>query len=166
MRLTRKAAAVAVIAAAGAVMTSAPAFAAAGGAVQRYQTTTTSYQVMVLGTYEHDYTVTTNPCDGSISITGSTPTSSGYYTTETVTGTQSNGVISFASTYDGPYNPGYSYSGSFPVGGGALSGDYTGTVTQTATSSTTYANHGQFVSDSGGGSDAAHSCIGMPVSNN
>jgi hypothetical protein len=139
------------------------ASAAPGGAVARYQATTTTYQVMVLGTYEHDYTVTNNPCDGSITITGATPTDSGYYTTETLTGTQSAGTISFHSVYDGPYNPGYHYDGSFPVGGGALSGDYTGTVTQTSTSTTSYANHGQYVSSQGGGDDAAHSCIGMPV---
>src|SRR4051795_9694113 len=84
--------------------------AAPGGSVARYQVTSTSYTVMVLGTYEHDYTVTTNPCDGSVSIAGSTPVNSGYYTTETITGALSNGVVSYTSSYDGPYSPGYSYN--------------------------------------------------------
>ena len=30
----------------------------------------------------------------------------------------------------------------------------------------TYKNHGEFVSSQGGGSDAAHSPIGMPVNSN
>lgn len=159
-----KAAAVAGAAASVIVLGSATsALAAPGGAVARYQVTTTSYTVMVLGTYEHDYSVTTNPCDGTISITGATPADSGYYTTETVAGTLSNGVISYTSVYDGPYNPGYSYNGSFPVAGGALGGDYTGTVTNNGSTETSFANHGQYVSSVGGGSDAAHSCIGMPV---
>ena len=29
--------------------------------------------------------------------------------------------------------------------------------------STNYKNHGEYVSSQGGGSDAAHSCIGMPI---
>lgn len=145
------------------VIGASSAMAAPGGTVARNQVTTATYKVMVLDTYEHDYTVTTNPCDGSISITGSTPADSGYYTTETLTGSLSSGVISFNSVYDGPYNPGYTYAGNFPVGGGALGGDYTGTVTQTGSSSSTYSNHGQYVSAVGGGSDAAHSCVGMPV---
>ena len=29
--------------------------------------------------------------------------------------------------------------------------------------SSNYRNHGEYVSSQGGGSDAAHSCIGMPI---
>src|SRR5450759_5301644 len=89
--------------------------AAAAGGVQRNQVTTTSYTVSVLDTYIHNYTVTTNPCDGTVAITGATPVASGYYTAETITGTLASGVIWFTSTYDGPYSPGYSYMGNFPV---------------------------------------------------
>ncbi|MCU0483994.1 MAG: hypothetical protein MUC54_06975 [Chloroflexi bacterium] len=128
----------------------------------RYQVTTTTYDIAVLDTYHHLYTVTLNPCDGSIAITGATAPGV-YYTTETVTGTLAGGVISFSSTYDGPYNPGYTWSGSFPVGGGALSGQYTGTVTMTGTTSTAHRNHGEYVAATGGGADAAHACIGMPI---
>jgi len=136
---------------------------AAGGGVARYQFDTTSYSIAVLDTYMHTFVVTANPCDGSIAITGSTPADGGYYTTETVTGTLANGVISFSSTYDGPYNPGFTWSGSFPVAGGALSGQYTGTVVAGPTTFSTFKNHGDYVSSQGGGPDAAHSCIGMPI---
>lgn len=146
-------------------VSAAPAL-AAGGAPARYQVGTTTYTVAVLDTYMHTFVVTANPCDGSIAITGSTPADSGYFTTETVTGTLANGIISFNSTYVGPYNPGYTWSGSFPVAGGALGGEFTGTVTAAPTTFTTFATHGDYVSSSGGGADAAHSCIGMPVVSN
>jgi hypothetical protein len=48
-------------------------------------------------------------------------------------------------------------------------GTQSGTVTAGApvfTAITDYANHGAYVSANGGGSDAAHSCIGMPEVNN
>ena len=32
--------------------------------------------------------------------------------------------------------------------------------------SSTYKNHGQYVKAMGGGDDAAHSCIGMPINSN
>ena len=140
----------------------APALAAPYGPA-RYQVMTTSYSIAVLDTFIHNYDVTLNPCDGSIAITGSTPVESGYYTTETVTGTLTAGVITFSSTYNGPYNPGYTWAGSFAVAGGPLSGDFTGTVTVGATTSTTFKNHGEYVSSMGGGADAAHACIGMPI---
>ena len=34
---------------------------------------------------------------------------------------------------------------------------------KTFTSTSNYKNHGDYVSSQGGGSDAAHSCIGMPI---
>ena len=142
-------------------LVAAPALAVGGPA--RYQVATTSYTVAVLDTFIHTFIVVANPCDGSIAITGSTPLGSGYYTTETVTGTQAGGVITFSSTYDGPYNPGFMWSGSFPVGGGALSGDFTGTVTAAPATMTSFKNHGDYVSSMGGGPDAAHSCIGKPI---
>ena len=145
-----------------------PSLAAQGGIV-RYQVGTTTYTIMVRDTYEHDYVVTFNPCDGSIAITGSTPLGSSYFTNETVTGALDSGVISFTSTYDDTSFNGYSWSGSFPVDGGALTATdslgqtLTGTVTVADTSTTAYKNHGDYVSTMGGGADAAHSCIGMPL---
>lgn len=141
--------------------------AAAQGGPDRYQTGTTTYTLTVAGAYIHTFEVTTNPCDGSITITGMTLLGSPYYTLETVTGTLTAGVITFNSTYTGPYNTGYQWSGSFLVGGGPLtasdsSGPLTGTVAASPTTFTTYKNHGDYVSSTGGGADAAHSCIGMP----
>lgn len=149
---------------------STPSYAAGNGPA-RYQLTTTSYQVLVYDVYEHDFAVKTNPCDGSIAITGGTPLLSGYYTTETITGTLAGGVISFHSIYDGPFNPGgnYFWDGSFSAGGGPLSGSdingqiFTGTVNRLVTTSTNYKNHGDFVSHNADKNDAAHSCIGMPI---
>ncbi len=146
-------------------VSAAPAL-AAGSAPARYQVGTTTYTVAVLDTYVHTYVVTANPCDGTIAIKGSTPADSGYPTTETVTGTLANGIISFNSTYNGPYNPGYTWSGSFPVAGGALGGEFTGTVTAAPATFSTFATHGGYVSSTGGGADAAHSCIGMPIGSN
>ena len=139
-----------------------PALAGANG-IQRYQVATTSYTIVVEGAFIHTFVVAVNPCDDSIAISGSTPLLSGYYTTETITGTLTADVISFSATYDGPYSPGFMWTGSFPVGGGALSGPYTGTVTAAPTTLSTYKNHGDFVSSMGGGPKAAHSCIGMPI---
>lgn len=143
--------------------------AAASGGVARYQATTTDYTVSVLNTYIHDYVVVTNPCDGTMTVTSAqTQLNSGYYTTENVVFTVAGGVFSYTSTYLGPYNTGYSYSGSFNMaaslgaGGTPLSGSYTGTVTAVATT-TNYNNHGDYVSSMGGGADAAHSCLGMPI---
>ena len=38
--------------------------------------------------------------------------------------------------------------------------------TETTTNTSTYKNHGQYVKAMGGGDDAAHSCIGMPINSN
>ena len=132
---------------------------------ERHQFTTVTYRVMVLDIYQHDYTIVMNPCDGSLTMTGGTPVDSGYYTTETLTAAMdNNGLISFHSVYDGPHNPGYTYNGSFPSNSGALTGDYSGTVVRTsAFVESTYKNHGDYVAAMGGGDDAAHSCIGMPI---
>jgi hypothetical protein len=132
---------------------------------ERYQTTTVTYKVLVLNHYEHDYTVVINPCDGSLAMTGGTPIDSGYYTTETITAAiDNNGIISYHSVYDGPYNPGYDYHGAFSITSGPLTGDYPGYVTRTSDFvMSEWKNHGQYVKSMGGGDDAAHSCIGMPI---
>jgi len=176
MRFNGKAAAVAV----GAVLvastaSSVPAFAAAGGSVARYQTmqaTITSSIVEVPGA-DHMYTTTLNPCDGSFSGTGN-GLNLNNGVVETISGSLSNGQLNFRGVYS-TLIPGYYYDVTATV---ASDGSYTGTVvdsqgshykvygqvTETATSS--FTNHGQYVSSAGGGSDAAHSCIGMPMQSN
>jgi hypothetical protein len=39
-------------------------------------------------------------------------------------------------------------------------------VTTPVITSSTYKNHGEYVKAMGGGSDAARSCIGMPINSN
>jgi hypothetical protein len=120
--------------------------------------TATTYTVSTLvdGSFQHTYTLATNPfCSGTLSGTGATPSDSGYYTTEGITGSFSPTSVSFTATYNGPYNAGYWYSVSTtnvaPAGGNtySFSGFITGTsvpVTGTVTmSSTTYQNTGSYV---------------------
>jgi hypothetical protein len=39
-------------------------------------------------------------------------------------------------------------------------------VAPSSSQSTAFKNHGDYVKSAGGGADAAHSCIGMPVTSN
>ena len=89
----------------------------------------------------------------------------------TATLANSGATIGSVSVYIGGWGGSpYSWSATFPVGGGSLtatdsfSGTYTNyAVTVTSTSTSSCRNHGDCVSSMGGGVDAAHSCIGMPV---
>jgi len=68
-----------------------------------------TYTWLVLGTYSHDMTIVMNP-DGSFAGTGGYPAGADpYLTSETITNGQVTGdTITFTTTYNGPYNPGYS----------------------------------------------------------
>ena len=142
--------------------------AAATGGPDRYQATTTVYHLAIGN--GHDWTIVTNPCDGSVSATGFQDVTG---PTENISATLTNGgtTISFSSVYVGGWGGSpYSWWGTFPVAGGSLSAtDSTGAtysnyaVTVTSSSTTSYMNHGDYVSSIGGGADAAHSCIGMPL---
>jgi hypothetical protein len=130
----------------------------------RFQMGVTAYHIAVFDLFVHDFVVMMNSCDGSIDITGGTPVNSGYFTTETVTGTLVGGKISFRAVYNGPFSPGFSWTGNFAADkDGLLSGDYWGSVTVTSSSMTSYRNHGEYVANSANKNDAAHSCIGMPL---
>ncbi len=141
--------------------------AAATGGPDRYQSTTTSYH-LAIGS-GHDWTIVTNPCDGSLWATGGQVGGP----TENITATLSTAgtMISFVSVYVGGWGGSpYSWWGSFPVGGGSftatdsLGGIYPNIlVTVPSTSTTSYLNHGDYVSSVGGGAAAAHSCIGRPL---
>lgn len=94
--------------------------------------TATTYTVSALvdGTYQHDYMLATNPfCSTALSGTGSTPADSSYYTTESITGSFSPTSVDYTATYNGPYNPGYSYSVS------------TTNVTQTGTNTYSFSGY-------------------------
>jgi hypothetical protein len=121
--------------------------------------------------WRHEFKVTVNPCDGTFS--GVAPTydngASSPTWTETVTGSFGNGTVSFDTV---------------PVGGGATfrvtDAPYNTSVIAESTwtqniiemkasapkftNTSSYKNHGEYVKAHG--SDAAHSCIGMPINSN
>jgi len=80
-----------------------------------------------------------------------------------VSGTLNGSNITIHGAYhDGS---GYTWNYSGPLTGGGTGSDSLGlkwTVSFT-TETSNFKNHGDYVSSQGGGSDAAHSCIGMPV---
>jgi hypothetical protein len=136
----------------------------AAGGIARNQMTTIDYHFDIGG--GHDFAFVFNPCDGSVSATGGTS-----YTTETVTASLSAGMVTMTSVYD-QYIPGYTWTATFPLAGGVTTltvlppyaTSYPGVVVSvTGTHVTSWANHGAYVSAMGGGSAAAHSCIGMPI---
>jgi hypothetical protein len=151
--------------------------AAAPGGVARNQVTTNTY-TMALG-YGHTYNVVISPCNGgTVAASGWQWGSNGNALThnpnETITAVLSadGTMLTFnPAVYDGGWaGAPYSWSGTFPVAGGTFTvtdsngSVYPGVViTRTSTSVTTWTNHGDFVSSMGGGDDAAHSCIGMPI---
>jgi hypothetical protein len=149
--------------------------------VPRYQEQTATFTVLqpkdTVGQFDnvwrHEFSVTVNPCDGTFS--GTAPTfangASSPTWTENVTGSFGTGTVSFLTD---------------PIGGGATfkvtnapydtSVNVETTWTQntvemkaskpTFTDKTHYRNHGEYVKTAGGGADAAHSCIGMPITSN
>ena len=97
-------------------------------------------------------------------------TINGPYSSETIKGQLDGDAISF--TANRPDGVEYSLSNaplndntkvtmatSNPVVSWALEFK----VSATKTNTSNYKNHGDYVSSKGGGSDAAHSCIGMPI---
>ena len=124
--------------------------------------------------WTHTYTdVVLNPCDGSFSGEGTLAgTLFGPYPgAETITGHLDGDTVSFTATrsYDGVE---YSLTDA-PLDGTtvtlatsipAVPWDLEFKVSATdPVNSTHYRNHGDYVSQMGGGADAAHSCIGMPI---
>ena len=106
----------------------------------------------------HTYKVTINPCDNT--FTGNDG-SSRWAENEQITSGAINGKdITFHATYPSGY--------SWDVASGGNGSDVEGrtfkvTNDLTTTNTTSYKNHGEYVKAMGGGDDAAHSCIGMPV---
>ncbi len=124
--------------------------------------------------WTHTYNVTLNPCDGSFSGTGSQVGDiNGSYGTQTVKGSLDGDTISLAATR----SDGITWTMAGPIGdtlvAKVLNADGSLLETEdaiefrvskpTTTSTTNYKNHGEYVKAMGGGADAAHSCIGMPI---
>ncbi len=139
--------------------------AAAHADVARYQTTNTiTLDTRYNGVdFLHTYTLDkTNPC-GDNSFTGTAKGGIVGGDGETVMGTLNGSNIDISGKYlDGS---GYTWSYSGPLVGGGTGHDSLGLTWHTTftTDTSNYKNHGDFVKSHGGGDDAAHSCIGMPV---
>jgi hypothetical protein len=139
--------------------------------VARYQSKTGTLVVSLTDAQpgnHHTFAIAwTNPCgtDGAFTGTGQgSPEAGGA--TESITGTLVDDHLTFAAVYDSSsFLPGYTWSYDGSLSGAALGDQATGyhatAVVTTTTSS--FRNHGAYVSSMGGGDDAAHSCIGMPI---
>jgi hypothetical protein len=141
------------------------AFASVASAdVARYQTTNSLTLTTVYNgvDYVHNYTITMNPCESN-SFTGVASASSPVGIDESVSGTVNGSNIDIHGAYhDGS---GYTWNYNGPLTGGGTGSDSLGlkwTVSFT-TDTSNFKNHGDYVSSQGGGSDAAHYCIGMPI---
>ena len=152
----------------------------ASASVARYQTQTATFTITQpagqVGQWNnlwtHTITVTTNPCDGTFTGTGveSGQDQGGSKTfNETVTGKFGNGTVSLTATRDdgvvfslanAPTDGTVTLATSSPVVPQVL--EFKATP-PTFTNTSDYKNHGDYVSSMGGGPDAAHSCIGMPI---
>ena len=152
----------------------------AGASVARYQIETLNYTVTVAGGYTHSFTVTVDPCNGTFTGTGQNPalpsTASVY---ETLSGWTDGMDLTFTAYYfhdaafTSPTGYWWTFSGYFTDANLDITGTLTSssanqsglTVTGTmdSMSMSNYATHGQYVASNGGGDDAAHSCIGMPM---
>jgi hypothetical protein len=133
-------------------------FASAG--VDRYQVATGLTVSAMGGAYVHTYTLTTN-CDGSFTGIGGIAS---LPLNETINGTFNGQNILINGAYLGNYNPGYTWNYNGPLSGGNATDSMGQTVPLTfKVTMSNFKNHGEYVSSQGGGSDAAHSCIGMPV---
>ena len=123
--------------------------------------------------------ITVNPCDGTFGGPGFQPSlgvptvtqgslsgpfgNLAHYTVRYTVGTQTDYVV----TADVTVNPDNSFSGTWSDN--YVGGPQHGTVTSaspTSIDSTNFKSHGEYVKSAGGGADAAHSCIGMPVTSN
>jgi hypothetical protein len=154
----------------------------AAGGVQRYQSETLTITAWLSAANYHVYTVNLNPCDGTFSGSGS-----GFdiiaspYVSETITGSYVNSMLSLSSIYtSGSWGNPYSWTIS-PADTVSIdspttltistwtdpaqtvsAGQYSVVMTVHVQNSSSYRNHGDYVS-ANPGRDAAHSCIGMPI---
>jgi hypothetical protein len=147
--------------------------------VARYQTQTATFTaVQPYGTtgqfdtkWTHNFTVTVNPCDGTFTGAGEQLYPDGtHYLNETVTGSFSGGKVNLSVSREDAVNwsltdaltdnTSVSLATTDPI----VKWPVEFKVSQpNFTDKTHYKNHGDYVSQSGGGDDAAHSCIGMPI---
>jgi opacity protein-like surface antigen len=127
----------------------------------------------------HTYQITQNPCDNTFVGTGGSEQGLPWKINETISGSITDGKLSFVADYhhSAAGFPGfeqydnYKWYSTAPGASGTLTAtdttDYPAFPVEWSLSNTTstsnYRNHGEYVKAMGGGDDAAHSCIGMPV---
>src|SRR3954451_6667278 len=131
-----------------------------------------------LGTWRHDVTVTVNPCtsmfEGTAKVFAVGAPFEATLAQETLTGSFGKGTVSFVLARP-DYN-GVETLVDAPMDGTTVShptttGPERYTLNMKVTTpdfkdvvgGVTYKNHGDYVKQSGGGDDPAHSCIGMPI---
>lgn len=163
-----------------AVLATMAVVSSASAGVERYQTQTATFTVTqpagAVGQWDnvwtHDYKVTVNPCDGTFTGTGKVyghDQNGPYNATETVSGTFAGEKVNLTATR----TDGLEYSlANAPFGDAvtiATLNQFVPWVIEMKVTSplfantSNYKNHGDYVSQAGGGADAAHSCIGMPI---
>ena len=149
----------------------------ASASVQRYQTSDATFTLTQpagsVGQWDsvwtHTINVHVNPCDNTFTGTG-VETGPGQTLHEDITGSFGDGTVSLTAHREDRV--------SFSL----VNAPTDGTTVTLATSNpavpwalefrasnptfsniSNYKNHGDYVSQAGGGADAAHSCIGMPI---
>ena len=151
-----------------AVVVSLTFAASATPAVSRYQTQQATLTTNALyGMLFYVDTITLNPCDGSFTGVPLGPPT--WIASERVNGTLVGSQLSI--TYIGPSQGSYTYSWAYtgPLSGGIAYESNAGmfpisfTLTDLKDASQ-WKNHGDYVKSTNGGSDAAHSCLGKPIS--
>jgi hypothetical protein len=170
-----------ILATAVAALASLAIIASASAGVSRYQTQTAKFTVTqpagAVGQWDnlwtHDYEVTVNPCDGTFTGTGHQfghDQNGPYESDERITGTFAKDSVSFTATRskDGLVTK----LVNAPFGGAVTVATLNVVVPWTIemkvsnpvfANTSNFKNHGDYVSSQGGGADAAHSCIGMPI---
>lgn len=156
-----------VVVAAAAMLATATAVSAD---VPRHQTQAGTLTVTLAAPYNyiHTYLINVNPCDNTFTGTGgSTFGGAAQPSVESIAGTLMPGTLAFTATYlPGGLLPGYTWSYAGPTAGGTAVDStnlHFGITTALHLTASNWQNHGQYVKAMGGGSDAAHSCIGMPI---
>jgi hypothetical protein len=152
-----------ILAAAVAALAIMAAASTASAGVARNEITTSTLTAATLYngvTYNHSWTITTNPCDNTFAGTAN----DGSVTPgETVSGSLNGSKISIAGLYPNGYT--WSYTGTLAGVGtqqDSLGQKWTVKFTNTPVSTSSYTSHSDYVTQTGD-SGAAHSCIGMPT---
>jgi hypothetical protein len=170
------------LAVAVAAVASTAVIASASAGVERYQSQTATFtvtqpagQVGQWGNvWTHDYQVKVNPCNGTFTGTGKVygeDQNGKFSDSETISGTFAKDSVSLTATrnsdnleyrlVDAPFGDTVTIATLKVQVPWKIEMKVTNPI---FTNTSNFKNHGGYVSSQGGGFDAAHSCIGMPVS--